>query len=221
LDLFQERPGKYLAFLGRISPEKRVDRAIEIARRAGMKLKIAGKIDKPDQDYFKEKVEHLFKDPCVEYVGELAGRAKDEFLGNALALLFPIDWSEPFGLVMIEAMACGTPVIGWRCGSVPEVIDDGVTGFIVNSLDDAVQRVSGVSTLSRRKCRQVFEERFSSVRMARDYITIYQRLLDRRGERHRVFALPALSARDPKTFLKKQTEGNPVGNCSEPRLGIK
>jgi glycosyltransferase involved in cell wall biosynthesis len=179
LDLhsFHDKPGEYLAFLGRISPEKRVDRAIEIARRVGLKLKIAAKIDWADRAYFEKEIKHLFDDPLVEYIGEIGGRAKDEFLGNARALLFPIDWPEPFGLVMIESLACGTPVIAWRCGSVPEVIDDGITGFIVDSLDDAVQAVERVASLSRRRCREVFEQRFSVQRMARDYLAIYERLV--------------------------------------------
>ncbi|HXG12975.1 MAG TPA: glycosyltransferase family 4 protein [Gemmataceae bacterium] len=188
----RETPGKYLAFLGRISPEKRVDRAIAIARRVGMELKIAAKIDRADRDYF-DGIKHLFDDPLVEYIGEVGGRAKDEFLGNAYALLFPIDWPEPFGLVMIEAMACGTPVIAWRCGSVPEVIDDGVTGFIVDSLEEAVRAVDRVTALSRRRCREVFERRFSVARMTRDYLLVYERLLAERGPKrkgHKVF-LPA------------------------------
>ena len=171
-----EGRGKYLAFLGRISPEKRVDRAIEIARRTGMPLKIAAKIDKADRAYFKS-IEHLVQSNGVEYVGEIGGRDKDEFLGNAYALLFPIDWPEPFGLVMIEAMACGTPVIAWRCGSVPEVVDHGESGFIVESVDEAVEAVEQVKGLSRRGCRDVFERRFSVTRMARDYLAVYQSLL--------------------------------------------
>ncbi len=179
LDLhsFHEQPGEYLAFLGRISPEKRVDRAVEIARRTGLKLKIAAKIDRADRVYYEKEIKHLLKDPLVEYIGEIGGRAKDEFLGQARALLFPIDWPEPFGLVMIEALACGTPVIAWRCGSVPEVIDDGVSGFIVDSLEQAVQAVGRVDSLSRRRCREVFEQRFSAARMARDYVAIYERLV--------------------------------------------
>lgn len=177
LHTFRERPGDYLAFLGRIHQEKRVDRAIEIARRTGRKLKIAAKIDKSDQEYFHRDIEHLFQDPLVEYLGEVGGKEKDEFLGNAAALLFPIDWPEPFGLVMIEAMACGTPVIAWRCGSVPEVMDDGVTGFVVESLDEAVQAVERVATLDRCRCRRVFEERFSDERMARDYLALYRQIV--------------------------------------------
>jgi glycosyltransferase involved in cell wall biosynthesis len=141
----RRRHGDYLAFLGRISPQKRVDRAIEVARRTGMKLRMAAKIDKAEQDYFHEEVEPLFRHPLVEYVGEVGGRAKEEFLGNAYALLFPIDWPEPFGLVMIEAMACGTPVIAWRRGSVPEVMQDGVTGFVVESIEEAVEAVGHVA----------------------------------------------------------------------------
>jgi glycosyltransferase involved in cell wall biosynthesis len=176
LHTFRAQPGSYLAFLGRIAPEKGVDRAIEIARRAGMKLKIAAKIDTADGDYYKE-IESLFRDPLVEFLGEVGGPDKDELLGNAHALLFPINWPEPFGLVMIEAMACGTPVIAWRNGSVPEVIEDGVTGFIVEDLDAAVEAVGRVESLSRQRCRQVFQERFTAARMARDYLAIYRRLV--------------------------------------------
>lgn len=176
-------PGEYLAFLGRISPEKRVDRAVEIARRVGMPLKVAAKIDRADRDYFETRIKHLFDDPLVEYLGEVGGRDKDEFLGNAYALLFPIDWPEPFGLVMIEALACGTPVIAWRRGSVPEVIDDGITGFIVDSLDEAVRGVERVRSLDRRRCREVFEQRFSVERMTRDYLALYEGLLTARRPR--------------------------------------
>jgi len=175
---YREEPGKYLAFLGRISPEKRVDRAIEIARKVGMEIKIAAKVDAVDRSYFEDVVEPLLKDPAVEYVGEIGEGEKDEFLGNAYALLFPIDWPEPFGLVMIEAMACGTPVIAYRKGSVPEVMEEGKTGFIVQGLEDAVKAVESVHTLSRKRCREVFEERFTATRMTRDYLSIYQRLLE-------------------------------------------
>jgi glycosyltransferase involved in cell wall biosynthesis len=173
-----ERPGEYLAFLGRVSPEKRVDRAIEIARQAGVKLKIAARIYPEERAYFQQVIEPLLRDSesWVEFMGEVGGREKDEFLGNARALLFPIDWPEPFGLVMIEAMACGTPVIGWRKGAVPEVITEGVTGYIVDSVEEAVRAVGRVSSLSRRDCRKVFEERFEAARMARDYVEVYQRL---------------------------------------------
>lgn len=175
---FREEPGSYLAFLGRIAPEKRVDRAIEIAKRADMELRIVAKVDKVDQAYFESVVEPLLRDPRVEYMGEIGEGEKDEFLGNAYALLFPIDWPEPFGLVMVEAMACGTPVIAYRRGSVPEVINtEGVAGFTVRGLEDAVRAVKRVRNLSRKRCRKVFEERFTAWRMARDYLSIYERIL--------------------------------------------
>lgn len=178
---FRPRPGQYLAFLGRVSPEKRIDRAIEIARRVGMPIKIAAKLDAIDRDYFEGVVQPLLGDPLVEYVGEIGEDEKEEFLGNAYALLFTIDWPEPFGLVMIEAMACGTPIIAYRNGSVPEVMEEGATGFVVESLEDAVQAVERVSTLSRRRCREVFEERFTASRMAGDYLAMYERLWECRA----------------------------------------
>jgi glycosyltransferase involved in cell wall biosynthesis len=184
LHTFQEWPGDYLAFLGRISPEKRLDRAIAIARKAGMRLKVAAKIYPEERRYFHETIEPLLRESesFVEFIGEVGGREKDEFLGNAQALVFPIDWPEPFGLVMIEALACGTPVVGWRNGSVPEVIDEGVTGFIVQSEEEAVRAVGRVGRLSRNACRAVFEERFDAMRMARDYLDVYRRLVHQAQE---------------------------------------
>jgi glycosyltransferase involved in cell wall biosynthesis len=175
---FRKEPGDYLAFIGRASFEKRLDRAIRIAWQAKMKLKVAAQIYPEDQHY-KRDIEQLLEEArdWVEFIGEEGGREKDEFLGNAHALLFPIDWPEPFGLVMIESLACGTPVIAWRNGSVPEVIDDGRTGFIVESVDEAAQAVARVSDLNRETCHQVFEERFDAARMAREYVEVYQRLL--------------------------------------------
>ena len=175
---FQDTPGSYLAFLGRISPEKGIEQAIAIARQAGMPLKIVAKIDQVDRKYFQSVVQPLLDDPLVEYLGEMGERDKNAFLGQAYALLFPIDWPEPFGLVMIEALACGTPVIAYGRGSVPEVLEDGVTGWIVAGRDDAIQAIAQVSTLSRRRCRQTFEERFSATRMTQDYVQIYQQLLE-------------------------------------------
>jgi glycosyltransferase involved in cell wall biosynthesis len=183
LHRFHRNSGEYLAFLGRISPEKRLDRAIEIARQAGRKLKVAAKVYPEERSYFQQDIEPLLdrSRSFVEFVGEVGDRDKDEFLGNAYALVFPIDWPEPFGLVMIEAMACGTPVIAWRCGSVPEVIDDGITGFIVEDIDAAVRAVDRVADLSRSICRAKFEDRFDSARMAQGYIDVYQRIIhDRR-----------------------------------------
>jgi glycosyltransferase involved in cell wall biosynthesis len=170
--------GGYLAFLGRISPEKRPDRAIEIAVRAGLPLKIAAKVDKVDEAYWNERIKPLVDaNPNVEYIGEIDELAKAKFLGDALALLFPIDWPEPFGLVAIEAMACGTPVIAFRCGSAPEVIDEGVTGFIVRSVDEAVRKVALIETLSRARIRRTFERRFTAERMANDYLALYHGLM--------------------------------------------
>jgi glycosyltransferase involved in cell wall biosynthesis len=174
---YRDQPGSYLAFLGRISPEKRVDRAIEIARRVGIKLKIAAKIDKVDMEYYETTIKPLLNGNDVEFIGEICEAEKDEFLGNAYALLFPIDWPEPFGLVMIESMACGTPVIAYRNGSVPEVMQDGVTGFIVNNQDEAVAAVNKLDQIDRAQCRRVFEQSFSSARMARDYTTVYKQLI--------------------------------------------
>jgi len=179
---FRSAPGDYLAFLGRISPEKRVDRAIEIARRVGMPLRIAAKVDQVDRDYFEGSIEPLLRDPSIEFLGEIGDGEKDEFLGNAYALLFPIDWPEPFGLVMIEAMACGTPVIAYARGSVTEVMEQGTTGFVVQGLEDAVEAVRRVPRLSRDRCREVFEQRFTAERMAADYVRVYERLLQRAGQ---------------------------------------
>src|SRR5262249_4820193 len=177
---FHPETGGYLAFLGRASPEKRVDRAIEIAKQVGMPLKIAAKVDPANRRYFKREIEPLLKVPYIEWLGEISDKHKDEFLGNAYALLFPIDWPEPFGLVMIESMACGTPVTEYACGSVAEVMDDGVTGFVVNDIDEAVKAIGRVRDLSRARCRKVFEKRFTASRMASDYANAFMRLADSR-----------------------------------------
>ena len=176
-ELFQFRPnpGNYLAFLGRISREKRADRAIEIAKRTGMQLKIAAKVDRADRRYFKRVVEPLLQKSHVEWVGEISDREKDNFLGNAYALLFPIDWPEPFGLVMIEAMACGTPIIAYDGGAVREIIKEGQTGFIATNIEEAVEAVRRVPELNRADCRKVFENRFTVTRMAGDYVRTYER----------------------------------------------
>jgi glycosyltransferase involved in cell wall biosynthesis len=184
---FQAQPrGDYFAFLGRISPEKRPDRAIEIARRAGVKLKVAAKVDIADQAYFHTHIEPLLAQPHVEFVGEISEHEKPAFLGNAQALLFPIDWPEPFGLVVIESMSCGTPVIAWRSGSVPEVVDHGVTGWIVDSIESAVDAARRVPSLDRHTVRARFDQRFSVERMARDYAKLYQKIAA--GGFHRVAA---------------------------------
>ena len=167
--------GGYLAFLGRISPEKRPDRAIAIARASGMPLKIAAKVDLADRAYFREEIEPLLDDPLVEFIGEIGEADKEHFLGNAAALLFPIGWPEPFGLVMIEAMACSTPVIAWNCGAVPEVVDEGVSGFIVQNEAEAVAAVRRLARLDRRQVRAAFERRFSAEIMASNYVDLYER----------------------------------------------
>jgi len=179
LDLYRghESPDDYLAFIGRVSPEKGADRAIEIARRAGVLLRIAAKVDDVDRRYFEEQIEPLLEGKGVEFVGEIGEREKDDFLGRARALVFPIDWPEPFGLVMIEAMACGTPVIAFPAGSVPEVLEDGVTGFIVDGVDDAVAAIGRTAAFDRRRCRAEFERRFTAERMAHDYVDVYEELI--------------------------------------------
>jgi glycosyltransferase involved in cell wall biosynthesis len=180
---FERNPGSdYLAFLGRIAPEKRPDRAIEIARHAGLPLKIAAKVDNADRRYWNEVIEPLVKaNSNVQFIGEINEQQKADFLGNAKALLFPIDWPEPFGLVMIEAMACGTPVIAFRCGSIPEVVDHGRSGFIVDTVDEAVDAVAKLDALDRRSVRATFGERFTVERMAHDYCAIYEKLAGQRS----------------------------------------
>jgi glycosyltransferase involved in cell wall biosynthesis len=174
--------GGYLAFLGRISPEKRVDRAIQIAIEARMPLKIAAKIDKVDREYFDAQIKPLLGRSGIEFIGEIREDQKNEFLGNAYALLFPIDWPEPFGLVMIEAMACGTPTIAYNQGSVPEVITKGVSGIVVENMPDAIRAVPRVAMISRDACRAEFERRFTARRMARDYIALYEGILGNEPE---------------------------------------
>jgi glycosyltransferase involved in cell wall biosynthesis len=169
--------GKYLAFLGRISPEKGVDRAIEIALRAEVPLKIAAKVDRADKEYFEHCIKPLLDSELVEFIGEISDLEKNEFLGKAAAFVFPINWSEPFGIVLIESLACGLPVIAYSLGSVPEIIDDQVSGFLVNNVEEAVQAVANIPRIDRKDCRRAFERRFTSQRMANDYLSIYQRLV--------------------------------------------
>lgn len=175
---FSPKPADYLAFCGRISPEKRVDRAIDIAIRCGIQIKIAAKIDTADKEYYEHSIKKLMNHPLVEFLGEIGEKEKEELLGGALGFVYPIDWPEPFGLGMIEAMACGTPVLAFRSGSVPEVVDESVTGFIVDSVDEAVQAVKKLSTVDRALCRRTFERRFSASRMADDYLKIYSAVMN-------------------------------------------
>jgi glycosyltransferase involved in cell wall biosynthesis len=173
LSWFSARPQGYLAFLGRMSPEKGPDRAIAIAKRLGMPLKMAAKVDVADSAYFREVIVPLLEDPLIEFIGEIGDAEKPAFLGGAAALLFPIDWPEPFGLVMIEAMACGTPVVAYGCGSAPEVVEDGITGFIVADEDGAVRAAEAAINLDRREVRRRFDRRFSATAMARGYLDVY------------------------------------------------
>lgn len=175
---FVERPEPYLAFLGRVSPEKGLDCAIDIAIRAGVPIRIGAKVDPQDGAYFEAVIRPLLEHPLVEYLGEIGGADKDRLLGNATALLFPIAWPEPFGLVMIESLACGTPVVAFPEGSVPEVLRHGETGFVVRSMEEAVRAVRDAGALDRRLCRADFEERFSVTRMAQDYLALYRRLME-------------------------------------------
>ena len=169
--------GNYLAFLGRISPEKGLDEAIAIAKRVGMPLKIAAKVDRADREYFETVIKGQLDHELIEYIGEIGYSDKNQFLGNAAALLFPIQWPEPFGMVMMEAMACGTPVIAYPRGSVPEIIEDGVNGFIVHDVSEAADAVKRVGELDRDRCRERFEERFTARRMAEDYVAVYEQLI--------------------------------------------
>ena len=178
--------GSYLAFLGRISPEKRPDRAIEFARRAGIELKIAAKVDRVDEAYFKERIQPMLRGSGVEFIGEIGEKDKEGFLRNALALVFPVDWPEPFGMVMIEAMACGTPVMAWRAGSVPEIMSSGRSGFVVDDMDGALAAVGKLHDFDRAECRAEFDRRFTADQMARNYLKVYRRIAARRTELIRV-----------------------------------
>ncbi len=180
LDLYQysARPDGYLAFVGRVSREKGLERAIAVAKRTGMKLRIAAKVDRQDRCYFDSEIKPLLDHPLIEFLGEIGEREKNEFFGKAVALLVPVDWPEPFGLVMIEAMACGTPVIAWRRGSIPEVIDEGESGYVVETVEEAVEALGRIEKLSRKRCREIFERRFSAGRMTDDYVAAYERLVE-------------------------------------------
>ncbi|NGX43102.1 MAG: N-acetyl-alpha-D-glucosaminyl L-malate synthase [Chlamydiae bacterium] len=184
---FQENPGEYLAFLGRISPDKGVHRAIEIAKKVGMPLKIAAKI--ADKEYYTQVVKPLIDGSFIEYVGEVCEEEKNQFLGNAYALLFPINWPEPFGLCMIEAMACGTPVVARCRGSVPEIVKDGVNGFVIETVGEAVEALLEVPKISRKRCREYFEEHFTDDQMVRNYEKVYQNLVLGAEAGHKVLAL--------------------------------
>jgi glycosyltransferase involved in cell wall biosynthesis len=208
LDLYHcgEKPGEYLAFVGRISPEKRLDRAIEIAARFGMRLRIAAKTDAADHNYMEQVIRPILSNSSAEFIGEIGDKDKKEFLANAYALLFPIDWPEPFGLVIIEAMACGTPIIAYRCGSVPELIQEGITGYMVDDIEGAVEALAKISSFDRRRCRRVFEERFSATRMAHDYLRVYRRLIKASADHNARVALAALNSDALETTIDYQIE---------------
>jgi glycosyltransferase involved in cell wall biosynthesis len=173
---FHPNPGSYLAYLGRICPEKRPDHAIEIAKRVGMPLRIAAKVDPVDREYFETQIAPLMNHPLIEYLGEISDAEKGDFLGDAAAVLCTYDWPEPFGIVLIEALACGTPVFAYRRGSIPEIIDDGVTGYICDNLDEMVSKIEQLPLIQRRKCRESFQARFTVERMVKDYIAIYEQM---------------------------------------------
>jgi glycosyltransferase involved in cell wall biosynthesis len=201
-----EQPGDYLAFIGRISPEKRLDRAIEIAARSGMKLRVAAKTDAADREYMEQVIRPILRNSSAEFIGEIGDKDKKEFLANAYALLFPIDWPEPFGLVIIEAMACGTPIIAYRCGSVPELIQEGITGYMVDDIYGALEALGKIPSFDRGRCRRVFEERFSATRMAHDYLSVYRRVIKDSADHNARIALAALNSDALETTIDYQIE---------------
>lgn len=180
---FHPRSEGYLAFLGRIATEKRPDHAIEIAKRTGLPLRIAAKVDPADQHYYRSTIEPLLDHPLIEFIGEISDAEKDDFIGNATAVVCPYDWPEPFGLVLIEALACGTPVIAYRRGSIPEIIEHGVTGFVCDTLLEMTEAVARIPSIDRRRCRAAFDARFTADRMARDYVALYERIIEERTVR--------------------------------------
>jgi glycosyltransferase involved in cell wall biosynthesis len=208
---FHPEPGAYLAFLGRICPEKRVDRAIAIAKRAGIQLKIAAKVDAADKEYFETEIRHLLNDPLVDFIGEIGDGEKEAFLGGAAALLMPIGWPEPFGLVVIEAMACGTPVIAFPFGSLPELVQPGVNGALVESIDQGVAAVEALAALDRRLCRRSFEERFTAARMAKNYVRVYEQLVQEAASPERQAAQPAQGVPMPVPALGAVEQAEPPG----------
>lgn len=205
---FHPQPEGYLAFLGRISPEKRPDQAIEIAKRTGRLLRIAAKVDPADQQYYRSEIEPLLDHPLVEFIGEVSDAEKNDFVGNAAALICPYDWPEPFGLVLIEALACGTPVLAYRRGSIPEIIEDGVTGFVCESLPEMAEAVARIPLIDRARCRAAFETRFTADRMARDYVALYERIIEARAVRTAP-RTPVIDFRSSRAdLLRERAHGN-------------
>ena len=204
---FHPQPQQYLAFLGRISPEKRPDHAIEVAKRTGIPLRMAAKVDPADLQYYLAEIEPLLDHPLIEFIGEISDEEKDNFLGNALALVCPYDWPEPFGLVLIEALACGTPVLAYRRGSIPEIIDNGVTGFVSENLSEMAEAVGRLTEIDRRRCRDAFEERFTADRMARNYVALYKRIIEDRI----VLAAPKIHALGSGSLFETAVNGSSNG----------
>jgi glycosyltransferase involved in cell wall biosynthesis len=192
-------PGQYLAYLGRISPEKRPDHAITLAKRVGIPLKMAAKVDPADEAYFRAEIEPMMRHPLIEFVGEITDEEKDEFIGNAIALVCPYDWPEPFGIVLIEALACATPVLAYRRGSIPEIIESGVTGFISGTLEEMISSVTNLETIDRRACRESFDLRFTAKRMVSDYLKIYEEVV-----RENQFASPSQLRIDARSSMLRQ-----------------
>ena len=211
---FHPQPQQYLAFLGRISPEKRPDHAIEVAKRTGIPLRMAAKVDPADLQYYLTEIEPLLDHPLIEFIGEISDEEKDNFLGNALALVCPYDWPEPFGLVLIEALACGTPVLAYRRGAIPEIIDNGVTGFVSENLSEMAEAVGRLSEIDRRRCRDAFEERFTADRMARNHVALYKRIIEDRI----ALAAPKIHALGSGSLLETAVNGSSNGRQPEESL---
>jgi len=211
---FHPQPQQYLAFLGRISPEKRPDHAIEIAKRTGIPLRMAAKVDPADLQYYLAEIEPLLDHPLIEFIGEISDEEKDNFLGNAVALVCPYDWPEPFGLVLIEALACGTPVLAYRRGAIPEIIDNGVTGFVSENLSEMAEAVGRLSEIDRRRCRDAFEERFTADRMARNYVALYKRIIEDRI----ALAAPKIHALGSGSLFETAVNGSSNGRQPEESL---
>jgi len=211
---FHPQPQQYLAFLGRISPEKRPDHAIEVAKRTGIPLRMAAKVDPADLQYYLAEIEPLLDHPLIEFIGEISDEEKDNFLGNALALVCPYDWPEPFGLVLIEALACGTPVLAYRRGSIPEIIDNGVTGFVSENLSEMAEAVGRLTEIDRRRCRDAFEERFTADRMACNYVALYKRIIEDRI----ALAAPKIHALGSGSLFETAVNGSSNGRQPEESL---
>ena len=213
---YHSQPQGYLAFLGRISPEKRPDHAIEVAKRTGLPLRIAAKVDPADLQYYWSEIESLLDHQLIEFIGEISDAEKDDFVGNALALVCPYDWPEPFGLVFIEALACGTPVLAYRRGSIPEIIEHGTTGFVSENLAEMVAAVERLGEIDRQRCRASFEQRFTADRMARDYVALYERIIEERA----AVTTPKIHALGAGLFFEGAMNGASNGHSQHEPLHV-